>query len=1218
MAGVEPLELPSDRPRPGQPSYAGGREKFVVDGEVMKGLRKRVRQEGATLYMALLAGFAVVLGRWSGQEEVVVGSPIANRNRKETEELIGFFANTMVLRTELGGEIHFVELLRRVKEVCLGAYAHQDVPFEKLVEELQPERDLSRSPLFQVGLVLQNAPMERLRLEELTISEVQLQQTAAKYDLTISLSEVDEGLLGEVVYARDLYDGETVQRLVRHYQRILEQASRGGEEKIWEMELLDEKEREQVLVEWNRTEVEVREDENVQELFEAQVERSPEAIAVEYEGEKLSYRELNRRANGIAERLRELGVGAEVRVGILMERSLEMVAGLMGVLKAGGAYVPLDPVYPVERLRYMAEDAGIRVLLVQAGFEQRAAQLFAGLPVQVEAVTSNMYLPSSGSGNRAAKVNPENAAYLIYTSGSTGKPKGVIVEHRGVCNLAEAVGPYGVGLGDRVLLFAPLSFDASVADWVMALLKGATLVMPPANEHLVGSVLSDLLLKARITHVTAPPSVLGTLEPCTGLPTLIVAGEACPPDLARKWSAGRTMLNGYGPTEMTVCASISSPLSGDVVTIGRPVANTKAYVLDRKMQPAPIGIPGELYLSGAGMARGYLKRPDRTAESFVPHPYATSPGERLYRTGDRIKWRADGTMEYLGRVDQQIKIHGRRIEPGEIEATLAEHAEVREAAVIGQETTPGDKRLVGYVIREPRGAAHIELWPSVAEYFVYDDLLYGAMLADTRRNDAYRAAFADHVCGKVVVEVGTGPHAVLARMCIEAGARIVYAIERLEESCRRARALVHELGLDGRIVVIQGDAQRTELPEAADVCVSEIVGPIGGVEGGAVILNDVRRFLKPSGIMIPQRSCTRVAAVNLPREIRDNLGFSETSVHYVRKIFEQVAKKFDLRVCFKRFPRSAVLSNSDIFEELDFRGPVSPEYDRAISLTIEKEGELDGVLVWLTLETSAGHWIDILEHDHCWLPVYFPVFESPVSVKPCDRVEATCSARLCENGVNPDYMLEGRVLRSSGGDVSFSFRSNHFGKGFRESSFYSALFSEEGEPAINAAQDDAGFSAGLLEFARERLPAYMVPSQLVVLKDLPLMSNGKLDRKALPQPSGDNFSAADFVPPRTPMEELVAKVWSEVLGTRAVSSTANFFHLGGHSLLATRVVVRLREITGTEIELRSLFSHPRLRDFAGIMEEAQQRRHNDHMLRLLDLVEQMDSDDVKALLRPSH
>ncbi|MBW4678524.1 MAG: amino acid adenylation domain-containing protein [Microcoleus vaginatus WJT46-NPBG5] len=699
LGGTLPvLDLPADRTRLAVQTFQGAQESFVVSKKLTEAIAELSRREGTTLFMTLLAAFKTLLYRYTGQTDILIGSPIANRNRAEIEKLIGFFVNTLVLRTGLTGNPTFRELLSRVREVALGAYAHQDVPFEKLVEELQPARNMSHTPLFQVMFVLQNAPISSLELAGLTLHPLEVKTTTAKFDLTLSMLNTDQGLQGVFEYNTDLFDATTIKRIIGHFQTLLEGVVANPEQCLSELPLLTQSERQQ-LQSWNENEADYPNETCIHHLFENQVQQTPDAVALVFEGKQLTYQELNAKANQLAHYLRSLGVGAEVLVGICVERSLEMVIGLLGILKAGGAYVPLDPAYPSERLAFMLEDSGVSVLLTQSHLVQSLPKHQADV---VCLDTGWEVLAQGCQENPVSGVTAENLAYVIYTSGSTGKPKGVLLEHRGLCNLATAQQKlFDVRSDSRVLQFASFSFDASVSEIFMTLLAGATLVLGTRDSLLPGPALIELCKNQAITTVTLPPSVLAVLpvEEFATLQTIIVAGEASSADLAARWIPGRQFFNAYGPTETTVCATVAECFDSEKKPpIGRPIANTQVYLLDAQMQPIPIGVPGELHIGGAGLSRGYLNRPELTAEKFIANPFSQDSNSRLYKTGDLARYLPDGTIEYLGRIDNQVKIRGFRIELGEIEADLSQHPDVEEAVVIAREDEPGEQRLVAYLV----------------------------------------------------------------------------------------------------------------------------------------------------------------------------------------------------------------------------------------------------------------------------------------------------------------------------------------------------------------------------------------------------------------------------------------------------------------------------------------------------------------------------------------
>src|SRR3989338_7601424 len=660
LAGAPPvLVLPTDHPRPTVKTFRGATHAFALSQSLSDALDTLSRHEGVTLFMTLLAAFKAFLVRYTGQTDLVVGTPIANRTRRELEGLIGFFVNTLALRTDCAGDPPFRELLARVREVTLGAYAHQDLPFEQLVEALKPVRDLSHTPIVQILFVFQNIPPAPLTLPGVTLEALEVPPGTAKFDLTLSCLETAQGLRGLWEYNTDLFDAPTIQRMASHFETFLEGLLAHPEGRLSELPLLAEAERRQLLVEWNATQAAYPQDVCLHELVEAQVARTPAAVAVVCEDQALTYEELNRRANQLAHHLQHLGVGPEVCVGVCLERSVELLVALLAILKAGGAYVPLDTRYPKDRLAFLLDDARVLVLLTQQSLLPTLPK--TSVPV-ICLDTAGDILSRESPENPCSPVSPANLAYIIYTSGSTGKPKGVAVEHRGLCNLARAqIQTFDIQPESRILQFAALTYDASISEIIMALCAGATLYLATQETLLPGPGLIDWLRTQAITTLTIPPSALAMLPTAelTALRTLIVAGEACPAELVTRWAQGRQFFNAYGPTETTVCATVAECVGGDhKPTIGRPIVNTQLYVLDSPLAPVPIGVTGELYIGGLGLARGYLHQPGLTAASFLSDPFGPQPGGRLYRTGDLVRYRADGVLEFLGRRDTQVKVRG--------------------------------------------------------------------------------------------------------------------------------------------------------------------------------------------------------------------------------------------------------------------------------------------------------------------------------------------------------------------------------------------------------------------------------------------------------------------------------------------------------------------------------------------------------------------------------
>ncbi|MFL5537847.1 MAG: amino acid adenylation domain-containing protein, partial [Longimicrobiaceae bacterium] len=686
------LELPTDHPRPAVQSFRGASEPFALRAELLARLEALGRGEGATLFMVLLGAFQVLLARYAAADDVAVGTPIAGRTRREVEGLIGFFVNTLVLRADLSGDPGFREVLRRVRETTLGAYEHQDVPFEKLVAELRPERSLDHSPLFQVMLLWQDGGEGGVALPGLRVDGVEEDTESTKFDLTLALRAGAGGLRGELAYATALFRPDTIRRMLRHFARLLEQVAQDADAPLSRLELLSADERRQVVEEWNATDVTAPAGLRIHQLFEAQAARTPDAVAVVAEEGSLTYAGLNERANRLAHHLVRLGVGPEVRVGVCLERGLDMVVALLAGLKAGGAYVPLDPGAPAERLAWMLADSAVPVLLTQ---ERLRAALPPGTGARVVSVDAAWdEIARESAEDPEPRGTAQGLAYVIYTSGSTGRPKGVMNAHGAVVNrLGWMQAEYGLGAGDAVLQKTPFSFDVSVWEFFWPLMAGATLVMARPDGHGDPLYLQEAIERHGVTTLHFVPSMLqpfietADAARCAALKRVICSGEALPSALVarfhERFAAPVALHNLYGPTEAAIDVShwpCERGAAADVVPIGRPVWNTRLYVLDASTRPAPVGVPGELYIGGVQVARGYQGRPGLTAERFVPDPFSTTPGARLYRTGDSARWRADGAVEYLGRLDHQVKLRGFRIEPGEIESLLLEQPSVAAAA----------------------------------------------------------------------------------------------------------------------------------------------------------------------------------------------------------------------------------------------------------------------------------------------------------------------------------------------------------------------------------------------------------------------------------------------------------------------------------------------------------------------------------------------------------
>ncbi|AEI66882.1 non-ribosomal peptide synthetase [Corallococcus macrosporus] len=704
------LEVPTDFARPSAPHVAGNTFHFTVPRSLRTALEDLARQEGATLFMALLGAFQQVLARYSGQLDFVVGTPVANRPHRQLEDLIGFFVNTLPLRARLHGNPSFRQLLGRVRDCCLDAFAHQELPFERLVEALHVAREPGRVPLVQVLFALQNAPGSMLQLSGLDVAPVPLETRTSKFDLFMALEESADGLRGTIEYASALFEPATVERLVTHYLGLLHAVAQTPQAPVGHFDLLSSEERQRLLVDWNATSRAYPSNASLPHLFQAQVEARPDAIALRHGDVSLSYAQLDARANALAWHLRSLGVGhLQSQVGVCLHRSTDLIVAFLAILKAGAAYVPLDPDYPADRLAFMARDARLSAILTHSSLASRLPpDLDACAILSLDALSSELARGSTHAP--PCDVTAADLAHLIYTSGSTGTPKGVGISHQGVCRMVFDADHLRLGPDDRVAHVTSVAFDLSTLELWGALLNGATLVIFSKGEVLEPSVFARRLRDERITAVVIATALFNLTarsrpEAFRHLRWVVFGGEAADVDCVNAvlaHGAPGTLLNGYGPTENTTFSTWfkAGPGPETSVPIGHPVSNGTAYVLDMNLQPVPHGVTGELFVGGDGLARGYWERPGLTAERFIPHPFSTTPGERLYRTGDLVRRRTDGALEYIGRRDHQVKLRGYRIELGEVEAALRRHAEVREAAVLVREDAPGDKRLVAYVATE--------------------------------------------------------------------------------------------------------------------------------------------------------------------------------------------------------------------------------------------------------------------------------------------------------------------------------------------------------------------------------------------------------------------------------------------------------------------------------------------------------------------------------------
>lgn len=1170
--------LQPDFPRAPDMMFAGAQLRRKLSKDQTARIQKLAASSSTTLYATLLSIYKAAIYRSTGVREIVVGSVAAKRNLADTQKLFAFLINIIVLKTPIKKGDTFEALLQRVRDTIIDAHEHSDAPFETIVERIHQSKDPLRSAFFQMAFDMHDRNITVSPDPSITLNVMEYDLGTAQYDLRLTFKERDDGLEAFWEYSTALYTQDTIEKFARCFEQILETVADRPETQLAELPDALSEERRRILNEFacnKRPKFDLSR--TATDLISAQAAEHPKRIALRWRGRDISYRDFNASAASIAAALSARGVGRGAVVGVCLDRSPEFITAALGVMMAGAAFMPLDPAYPRERILQMLEDARPRVVI--ASTRHAMWDEFGGAALSIDEIVPSAY---SGSGPSA-----DDRAYVIFTSGSTGRPKGVAVRHRALTNLVLAQSEYfEISRESRVIQFAALGFDASISEIFTALCSGAALVLGAHDELGPGAELVEFLERERISVATIPPSILNVLprRPLPHLKTIVSAGEACSAALVDAWAPGRRFINAYGPTEAAVCASMGVCEAGrdSPPDIGRPIANARLYVLNSDYELAGIGETGELFIGGAGVAEGYVGRPELTSERFVPNPFADYDAPRLYRTGDLARWRDDGRLEYVGRADSQIKHRGFRIEPREIEAAAANLNGVGGAVAALEEDDDGGQALTLYVERQRSNDHELEWWPSIAEFFVYDELMYHLMTRDEARNDAYRVAARKTMSDKVVLDVGTGRDAILARLSVEAGARKVYAVELLEESYRAACETVRRLGLEDRIEVIHGDASTVKLPEPADICISEIVGAIGGSEGAAKIINSVRGQLKPGGLMIPGRSRTLIAAAQLPESFVSQPHMGVIASRYVDDIFSQTGHKFDLRMCVKGARYELLRSTTDIFEDLDYNKEVPLEDEHEIRLEIKQDGKLHGFLIWLTLETIEGEWIDCLARDHCWIPVFVPAFEPAFDARTGDVIEGRVIRTLCENGLNPDFHITGSLWREGAELRRIDVKCAHFGEGFRASPFYRRLFSEQ--PAAST-ETTALQPQQIREALRAKLPDFMTPERIRIFDRFPLTSNGKIDRASLGakrQPLPPSCAASSS---SSDLESDILAIWRDVLAAPEAGVDQNFFDLGGHSLKMAMVQARLEQRLGYAPPLLLLFQHPTVRGMARALSE---------------------------------
>jgi len=1322
LNGISMLNLPADRPRPAIQSYRGKRQFLQLPKQLSEALETLSQREGVTLFMTMLAAFKTLLYHYAQQEDIVVGSPIANRNRSEIEALIGFFVNSLVLRTDLSGNPTFRELLNRVKEVALGAYAHQDLPFEKLVEELHPDRALNQNPLFQVAFALQNAPGNRLELPELTLSPQQLDVGTARFDLEFHLWErspnssgsnqspsnklwVDssEGISGMVIYSADLFDEATITRMIGHFQTLLERIVTNPEQRIANLQYLSAQERYHLLVECNNTQADNPQDLCIHQLFEMHADRTPDAVALVFGEERVTYRELNLRSNQLARYLQKIGVGAEVLVGLCCGRSLDLIVGMLGILKAGGAYLILDPSYPAERSSFMVKDAQLSVVLTQ----QQWIENLRSPNLQIVCLDTDWEMISQEiADNPTSAVTAENLVYAIYTSGSTGKPKGVEIEHGSLLNLVFwHQREFGVSAGDRATQIAAIGFDACGWEIWPYLAAGASIYFPEDDirrdpEKLQNWLVSNAITISFLPTPLAEKVLLLDWPQTTALRILLAGGEKLQQHPLK--SHPFKLVNNYGPTENTVVTTsgyIPVTEQTDIApTIGRPIANTQIYILDKYLQPVPVGVVGELYIGGNGLARGYLNRPDLTAQSFIPNPFklnsgailndlfrnrqdacstrdeffcgtgilpvldngATSEfkpnsGERIYKTGDLVRYRADRNLEFLGRIDEQVKIRGFRIELGEIETVLTQHPAVQQTVAIASEDGQGDKRLVAYIALNPEYSVASEknqIMQLQDEQVLQWQMLYN----ETYNQPAVESDPTFNIVGWNSSYTNQPIPAEQMRDWAKNQAAQILALQPsrvLEIGCgtglllfQIASRCTQYCGTDFSPISLNYIRQHLANQQLANVTLlQKMATDFEGVETAAfdaVILNSVVQYFPnidylvqvlegavkataPGGFIFigDVRSLPLLAAFHASVQLyqaEPSLAGEQLQQRVQMQIFQETELVIEpdfFSALKHRFPQIGgveiqLIRGSYRNELTDFRYNAilhiasetappksSPKGERHAEKRLDWLDENQNLTVTKVQEILLQNQLDVLRianvpNARVTAAVKAAELLSVVDKFPTAGQLQKAVEKVENLGVDPEawYALEVPY------NVNISWSNSDsqgrydvvFARG-QTRDFVRETRSDNLRPWRSYANNPLQAKAArklvpqLQAYLAEKLPEYMVPSAFVVLESLPVTANGKVDRVALPVPEPIKLEwAGGYVAPQTSIEEVLVRIWVEVLGIKRVGIRDNFFELGGHSLLATQLVSRVRDAFGVELPLRRVFEAPTIAELSKIVE----------------------------------
>jgi len=1243
------LQLPTDRPRPTIESFKGGMITFNLSSKLIDELKALGKSQGATLFMVALAAYQVLLSRWSGERDIVVGSPIAGRRNRQIEALIGYFVNTLALRTLVEPTFTFRELLEKVKGVTLGAYAHQDLPFEKLVIELRPERTLARQPIVQVMMALQNFPEQQLQMPGMTWAWSGLDYVTTHFDLTLYLYEVSHDIVGIFEYATDLFDADTITRMSDTFRTLLESIVLDPDCLVADLPLLRESERRTLLFDWNKT-TKTSPLECVHDVFSRQAHRTPDAIALIQGGFCLTYRCLEQRSNRLANYLCSLGVLPETLIGLYLGRVPELVIGLLGILKAGGAYLPLDPSYPCERSKFIFKDARSTLLITTTAYVDRVVDITSSV---VLLDTDWEKIGRLASDPPASGVTLDSLAYVIYTSGSTGTPKGVMVEHGNLSSyLSWALSTYLPESGNAIPISSSFAFDATATGLYCALLSGCPAVLLEDGKELDG--LEQLIrqptqlgmIKVSPAHLQALGPRLQTARPNGNPSTIVVGGETLPPSTVELWRSiwpHVRIFNQYGPTEATVACTVyeipkNCPVTNPV-PIGKQALNVHLYVLDQRMHTVPVGVPGELYIAGPQVARTYLNRPDLTAERFVANPFG-EPGSRQYRTGDWVRYRPDGNLEFLRRMDDQVKVRGYRIELGEIEAALLAHPKVKQAVVLAREDSPGDKRLVAYVVGE-RDARSSESTPdtsqtlsgnAVSEWMTLHEETYqtndhgGPSFVGW--NSSYTGQpipehemqeWLDTTIGRIkalrpnrILEIGCGVGLLLQHLAPASTAYVgtdfsASAIHQLQRWSHTRPQLQH-------LRLLQRSA--TELDDlAADsfdtVVLNSVVQYFPDVEYLVTVLKSAARLIAPGGHIFIGDVRHLGTLSMFHGAVQLNKAAANVTVGELRKrIVRAVSQDKELVIdpeLFRAIPGSVPgICASEIQLK---RGRSANEltryrYDVTLyigecsqpSIVYEPVEWPTGIASIEALETALRerHWIAARLFGLVDKRVEKEAFAKHLIDTSDEEFEISSLRRQLQDvppqGVEPETISE--LAGMYGYDVTLTPDEHNTFQAFfidrRDDN--QVRLGEAAARIVRAWKTYANdpleniFSQQLVprlrDYLSERVPEYMLPSAWIVLKEYPLTPNGKVDRRALPAPHHRPEEMGEYVPPQNSIETTLVDIWLRLLSVDQIGVQDNFFDLGGHSLLSVKMLFDVNRHFNTHLRAIDVYQSPTIRELA--------------------------------------